>query len=598
MKISFYYILFFSLALVSLKGQAYILNKNQQGVDARWISGHRTLIFYLNPQNSIGMDEDEITQITQKAAQQWSSKSSVNIEIRQTSNNKIRNGRNDILITDDPLFFSGSGVAGVTQTIAMKDTGEIVEANILINDGNLNFTSSPAQKGSLFYLGNVIAHEFGHALGLDHSQTHRSTMFYELASYQHLLHSDDHAGLQVHYPSSNTSFGEISGTIIGGNDLIPIWGAYVEAISQKTGKAYAGSMTDKNGKFTIKGLDKSDQYFLMIGPTQQLSTLPSYYSGIKSNFCAQSAQYQRAFYRGCYGRQEGHPRQITLSEDAIDVGKVTIRCTIDSPVQYRLAKGRTYRPRFSEFDGENISFSGYFTRSEVEQELVDVIELDLRHLNNVAHKDLRGLFTTHELFSPIMLEVEVLQDGMSLGIFPIELATDSIPRRETGEVTTRAEFKLPLSSNVEENVFTLYLRGRFIKDFVADRDDVFLLDYFPTQEIFQSRQFYYFAQLNLMGGGSHGPGIQGSYRSDNQSCPQAVETYRVTGGPVSSTTNPPSVPSVNAQENSLLACGTIAFINHDPPSGGGLTGALLLIFMFPFILFFPGRKSRFTPDFA
>ena len=118
----------------------------------------------------------------------------------------------DIIIScnDESTNFGGSGVLAVT--VPNKFSGKkIVGAIILINDfspvfGNL----SRDEKIS------VLAHEIGHAIGLGHSETSESLMYYRTKGFKEKLAQDDIDGLTYLYPVHLDLFGLTEGGLLGG----------------------------------------------------------------------------------------------------------------------------------------------------------------------------------------------------------------------------------------------------------------------------------------------------------------------------------------------------------------------------------------------
>lgn len=71
---------------------------------------------------------------------------------------------------------------GVTTVIYYDDTGEIVEADMQLNGENFEWTLSPPSScppsSNLVDVRNIVTHEAGHFIGLDHSSDPEATMYY------------------------------------------------------------------------------------------------------------------------------------------------------------------------------------------------------------------------------------------------------------------------------------------------------------------------------------------------------------------------------------------------------------------------------------
>jgi len=102
------------------------------------------------------------------------------------------------------VFFrnAASGNA-IATTYWWSSGGRILEADIVFWDGSFQFFSGSSGCDGGFYIEDIAAHEFGHALGLGHSQSSAATMF-PSASYCDTalrnLDQDDIAGVRALYP--------------------------------------------------------------------------------------------------------------------------------------------------------------------------------------------------------------------------------------------------------------------------------------------------------------------------------------------------------------------------------------------------------------
>jgi hypothetical protein len=88
----------------------------------------------------------------------------------------------------------GAGTLGMTTLVFNQVTGEIVGADMEINDYEFTFTTSKQEGAVVMDLRNTICHEVGHVLGLDHSDVPDSTMYYKAPEGELskcTLHDDD-----------------------------------------------------------------------------------------------------------------------------------------------------------------------------------------------------------------------------------------------------------------------------------------------------------------------------------------------------------------------------------------------------------------------
>ncbi len=174
----------------------------------------------------------------------------------------------------------GAGRAGTTDIWFDPDTGQIIEADIEINDLDLSWTTDPllatydaeGQLGKILVLADVLTHELGHVLGLGHSAVQDATMFPGAWNDQATLACDDQLAVSELYSSSAPA--GITGTVsVDGTG--PAAGVHVVAVSTSTRRPILGAFTTADGRFEIIGLP-ADDYVLLAEPwPEDASSLPA-----------------------------------------------------------------------------------------------------------------------------------------------------------------------------------------------------------------------------------------------------------------------------------------------------------------------------------
>jgi hypothetical protein len=130
----------------------------------------------------------------------------------------------------------------------------VFDADIAFNPRAQFSTSTPALPND-FDLQSVATHEFGHALGLDHSGIAHAVMFPAGdtgESQQRTLSTDDIIAISFLYPSSN--FASYLGTISGQVMLPNVGGAYaahVVAIDANTGNVVLDGLANTDGSYRL-----------------------------------------------------------------------------------------------------------------------------------------------------------------------------------------------------------------------------------------------------------------------------------------------------------------------------------------------------------
>lgn len=110
---------------------------------------------------------------------------------------KASNGNFVSVVRAGELWPYGNSVFALTVLTFNTCTGEIVDGDILLDDGHHDFcaeTCKPDQQS----LCNTLTHEAGHLLGLDHSQAEQATMYASASpgeTAKCTLHGDDRQGI-------------------------------------------------------------------------------------------------------------------------------------------------------------------------------------------------------------------------------------------------------------------------------------------------------------------------------------------------------------------------------------------------------------------
>jgi hypothetical protein len=581
----------------SLNVEAYVLSRGISKSFVKW-NNNLTVNFHLNTANNDGISEYEVSTIINDSKNEWADQSQLNISV-QTTNTEPQAGRNDIFFSSDPYFFTGSGIVGLTLVSFREDTGDIIETDIVLNeihsfkDRSVLLDKFPSE----YFLGNVASHEFGHSLGLSHSEVHRSTMFYKLSNGQLKIDKDDRSGINHHYPISSYT-GSISGKTFGSGNMIGIFGVQVQAISASDGNIVAAALSDDNGYFTISGLPKNEQYYLYISPLKVLSSIPSMYADVRKNFCNSNTDFRGSFYSSCFSGDRGLPMGIDLTQanGNVDVGNISIKCGLDVPVAYFLAKGGgTYVLDSVDTQGNaGNAFVGFFSDSEVENNDADNIEIDLRFINIPSNDLYLDIKVIHQnLFSELKLNMDVTFFDNSTVNYPLGVGFDGViyNSEKNADLDIRGKFLLD-SVDFNKNIFKLTINPRVFEDYWTEGDipipdsTLNVSNFFQEFSTLKDNHKFYFLIANISQ-----KNLDGTYTvvntkkynlTDNKNCPDAPASYVVKASLYKESVRP--VEIISGDDPLAIACGTIDLDDDQGSKGNGMMIMTLFGFLCTLLL--------------
>jgi hypothetical protein len=152
-----------------------------------------------------------------------------------------KDGRNTISMADD-LFADQKFIAMTTNWY--DDSGRIIEADMQID---------PTAVSGGYNLQQLVDHEMGHVLGLDHSAVLSSVMYPYIGTGNTVaLDSDDKVAISTAYSKSKPASGAtLEGRVYG--DDGGIFAAQVVAENDE-GEPVATALSDKNGNFSLQGV--------------------------------------------------------------------------------------------------------------------------------------------------------------------------------------------------------------------------------------------------------------------------------------------------------------------------------------------------------
>ena len=598
---------------------AFIHNRSDAGKPLFWNRSINTLTITVNPVNNDDLDNDVVGNIISFSIADWESSNGNIFLLPELSYTETEvKGSNNFYFSSEDIF--GRGVLAITRILHSNETGEIHEADIIIND-RINFSvDSNATSNSSgtegYFLGDIVGHELGHLFGLGHGQVHESTMTFTAFRGQYSLHSDDKEGLGAIYASSDdTSRGSIRGIVAGAESVIGVFGAQVQAISSTTGKMIASAATSSNGRFSLSSLPVDDTYYLYVSPLRTSSGLPDYYDTIRSNFCTNGLSWQGSYFQKCGVGEEGRPQGILLSTgEVIDVGTITISCGFsalsanaeNSDFDYELNIVRS---------GDDIGevVTGYFLDTEIQsntnetvlndstQRTGHIYSIDLTDYTPDTTKDiyLDIKIVAQAVYSPLRMSIIVGRTGESGQMFPStwstvnrvsELDYTSTTQTSNYHLDHSGEFTIhfPLDeATPDNNSFSIELIPRPLTQGLVG---VGISDLFPSSSALLNTVGHYLMILTIserddLGHYSVIKEKGHTPYSDNLSCMDGANAFAVAAN-VSAI----AAPIEHKKKKSIISplCGAI---NIGGPGSGPGEENFILIFLISIFMLVLGRKK-------
>ena len=337
---------FLAILLLPVLASAYTITTTKSGQPVRWRDGQK---FFLagNPTGRENFSPTFFWNTVVNGLQQWKwatqspSGTGVDFEYWQGTDPKIykadlqQNGYSTIFFASNSKDAIDPNVIGYTQVWYNEDSGTLLEADIMLNDRDYELTANardtssasppPSSVGSHrrnVFIGNIITHELGHALGLSHSGNINASMLYVEYSDQSKLGCDDWAGIRHLYTPAKDGTGVLTGRVIGPNGQSAA-GAQVTAISQARGIPIASVVTDQEGVFNFGALE-AGAVSLSVTPFASPKSIPvKFQSKTTAPMCANN-NYPTQFFT----EPDGHQLKtiIVQAGSASDAGAIHLQC--------------------------------------------------------------------------------------------------------------------------------------------------------------------------------------------------------------------------------------------------------------------------------
>ena len=266
----------------------------------------------------------------------------------------------------------------------------------------------------------------------------------------------------------------------------------------------------------------------------------------------------------------------------VGVGNVSIKCGLESPIEYRNQKGSTFDVSIGDENTLGNAFVGFFTQLEVQDQTPDTISIDLEDVNIPSS----GYYLEVKVvFQPLYSRVK-----MNLEIGGQTFSTDT---DDYDNPILDIMARVPLDTDSSINNFALTLTPENFSTYLSSLTSFYSIeDFYPNNFLFGDHRIFYFLVANIVKkvGTDYIPQYLSNHNvTDNSLCPGAKFAYPVKGNVLTSTQASRSLRGLDDSEE-VVFCGTTDFKNG---GGGGhnlfgmIVGLFLIfllgLFRYPFV---------------
>ncbi|MBO45319.1 MAG: hypothetical protein CMJ96_00310 [Planctomycetes bacterium] len=187
----------------------------------------------------------------------------------ETSSTNFSSHSSHLVVADENnstgFFPSGTGMVAVTPISYRLSDGRILDADIILNARDWFFSTDLSQ--GTFDIQDIVTHEAGHLIGLDHSPSLSSSMWPYVSASQWLhrsLSADDKAGAVALKPYGGDS--RLNGRVLspqGGG----LSSAVIGIVNVHDGRQMTTVLSEPNGNWTVRGLEAGD-YWVYVTPLE------------------------------------------------------------------------------------------------------------------------------------------------------------------------------------------------------------------------------------------------------------------------------------------------------------------------------------------
>ena len=167
-----------------------------------WPASSMPVPYYINPTN-MDVSFAAVEPAIRTAADAWRVQSGASFAFGFAGFSSQTTNTNDSI--NLVMFRNASSGSALATTYSWFSGARIIDADIVFWDAGFQFVTGTSGCSGAFFIEDVATHEFGHALGLQHSTVASATMYPSISTcsqQSRTLDADDIAGVLSLYPST------------------------------------------------------------------------------------------------------------------------------------------------------------------------------------------------------------------------------------------------------------------------------------------------------------------------------------------------------------------------------------------------------------
>lgn len=486
------------LSSLLMTGQvfAYTFGLTTNDSKIRWNRSDKKIGIKINynrfGNSTANLSDSEIKSVVEESIVQFDALNDYEIFLTTKTSEAVA----EIIFSNKSQYFGASALA-ITSLQYSDDTGDISEGKIIINDSSFAPFDLVAYKNvsdsDETYLGNIISHELGHLLGLDHSEVIGSAMFYSVFKGQNIISDDDKNGFKDLYNTLKDK--KISGIVVAQN-FVPAFGVHIRLYDKETNKVLQGQITNSEGQFEFKNVP-SGKYFITVDRLYNPDAISITEDATNYQICNKS-DIVLAPFGTCGNLDRGYPQVIEVTDSNIDLGFLAINCEPKLNSGFLISK---LEDDYYELDlNQGSVFWGYVDPDQISIS-DDKLKLDLREFEITPSNQVVNLkFDVSSLYNKFEADILIKrEDQLNFTSYPSGF--DSIYDKKRSDL----DISFVLSTVEENNILYIKIVPKLI-DFTDQKDLV------GTPSIFTPVLYHYLLSYDF-----ESESVFTSYE-DNSSC--------------------------------------------------------------------------------